>query len=251
MLPITPARKAGREFRRAERLPSQISARSASGSAMIALPAPSGAPAAISRWAVSRSSGRPTDSAATTRSELRYQAENSPASRSPRQITSSQSDRTADVLERSPIGKVAEEVGHDRVGGLLPEHPPRRVLALLEGDVPVLDPDAGAAVQLAHVAAAVPGREDPRDRGLEAGVADDPVADLEPGPAGEHRVGPDAGADHHRVAVDRQAALGQDRGHPLVALERGNRLAGDDLDPASRPAARGRTARPRRRSRAT
>ena len=160
----------------------------------------------------------------------RYQALNSPASRSPRKTTSSHSYGRADVLEARPVGEVAEEVGDLAVGLGLAEHRPGGVAALLQRDVPVLDPQP-AAVDDAVVGADVAGGEDPRRRGLELRVADDPVVDLEPGALGEHRVGPHAGADDDHVALDRAAALGDHRRHAPVALERLDLLAADDLDP--------------------
>ena len=88
----------------------------------------------------------------------------------------------------------------------------------------------------------------PGDRGLEAGVADDAVPDLEPGARGEHRVGPHAGADDDRVAVDREAALGEDGRDALVALEGGDASRRRrELDARCRRAAPAAAARPPRR----
>ena len=130
------------------------------------------------RRASARSSERPTLSAPATLPSFRYQTENSPPSRSPRQISSSHSCGGADVLEAGPVGEVAEEVGHDVVVGVVAEHVAGGVHPLLHRHVPVLDPQP-PAVDDAVVGAAVAGRVDPRGRGLQLRVADDPVVDLE------------------------------------------------------------------------
>ena len=57
-----------------------------------------------------------------------------------------------------------------------------------------------------------------------------PFVDLEPGALGQHRVGAHAGADDHRVALDRAAALGHHRLDPPVALEGLQLLAAEHLD---------------------
>ena len=179
----------------------------AAGSAICSLAAETSTPSASRRRASARSSERSTLSAPATLPSFRYQTENSPPSRSPRQISSSHSCGGADVLEARPVGEIAEEVGDDVVVGVLAEHVAGGVHALLHRHVPVLDPQP-AAVDDAVVGAAVAGGVDALGRGLQLRVADDPVVDLEPGALGEHRVGAHAGADDHRVALDREAALG-------------------------------------------
>src|SRR5215207_4093997 len=136
----------------------------------------------------------------------------------------------ADVLHARPVGEVAEEVRHDFVVGIGAEHVGAGVDPLLHRDVPVLDVDA-AAMDDAVVGAAVAGGVDPRRRSLKLGVADDAApADLDPRPLRQHRVGPHAGADDDRVALDREPALANDRLDPAVTLEGAQGLAAVEAD---------------------
>src|SRR6185312_9109997 len=84
----------------------------------------------------------------------------------------------ADVLEASPVGEVAEEVGDDLVVAVGAEHVAGGVDALLHRHVPVLDMDA-AAMDDALIGAAVAGGVDASGRGLQLRVADDRPIDLE------------------------------------------------------------------------
>ena len=127
----------------------------------------------------------------------------------------------ADVLQRDPVGQIGEEVGHDVVLHVAAEHRQRRGLAVVEGDVPVLDAQRATedrAVPLADVA----GRVDARHRALQAGRAAHATGlpELEPGLAGERHVGRHPRADHDEVAVQLEAARGHDLAHALaIALE--------------------------------
>ncbi len=206
------ATRRAEEYRRAGSTADQapIAERSLSGSAICSLAPETSTPSASRRRASARSSERSTLRAPATRPSFRYQTENSPLSRSPRQISSSQSLAGPTYSRLGPVGEVAEEVGDDLVVGVVAEHVAGGVHALLHRHVPVLDPDA-AAVDDAVVGAAVAGGVDALGRGLQLRVADDAVVDLEAGALGQHRVGAHAGADDDRVALDRQAALGQRR----------------------------------------
>src|SRR6185369_1862627 len=107
----------------------------------------------------------------------------------------------SDVLEARPIGEVAEEVGNHFVVGVGAEHVGTGVLALLHRHVPVLDVDP-PPVDDALVRATVAGRVDALGRGPQLRVADDPaVADLDPGPLRQHRVGTYPRPDDNRVAL--------------------------------------------------
>ena len=75
-------------------------------------------PAEISRRACSRSSERPTDSAAATRPSFRYQTLNSPLLDAAAHDLPIPVVRGTDVLERGPVGEVGEEV-RDYVVGLV------------------------------------------------------------------------------------------------------------------------------------
>src|SRR5206468_10758042 len=92
------------------------------------------------------------------------------------------------------------------------------VLALLDGDVPVLDPQP-AAVDRAVVLADVAGRPDAVGRGAQRRVAADPasIAELEAGGLGQHGVGHRPHTEHDGAAFDLEPALAD---HPLDPLAR-------------------------------
>ena len=123
----------------------------------------------------------------------------------------------------------------------------RRGLALVEGHVPVLDPQRPAVDGLSYSHMS-PAAKMPGDRGLEPRRAAHAarLAQLEPGRAGEHHVGHHAGADHHHVAVELQPALrdhlaARGRRSPRSARAR-RRRAPRPRAPRARP---GRSRRPR------
>src|SRR5438445_2991989 len=124
--------------------------------------------------------------------------------------------RGADVLHARPVREVRPEVRHDVVLLLLPEHVESGVFAVVEGDVPVLDPDA-AAMDDAVVLGDVPGREHTGRAGLEVTVGEHPFVRLDPGLLGEVHVRMDSGTDHDEVAFDLEPRLCHDPANPPVA----------------------------------
>src|SRR4051795_3961295 len=124
-------------------------------------------------------------------------------------------ERGADVLERAPVGEVAEEVGNYVVLLLAPEGVQRPRLALVERDVPVLDPHP-LPVDHRVVLAYVPGGEEP----LEAldcqeaiGEPSAALADRQSGRLGQVRLGDRPRADHDLPALDFAPGLRVDARH--------------------------------------
>src|SRR6185312_15506960 len=112
-------------------------------------------------------------------------------------------------------------IGDGLVGHVASEHVQGGRLAVVEGDVPVLDADRLPAVDGRVVFADVPGRVDALDGGLKAGAAADStsLADREPRSAGERDVGGDTRAHDHGFGVECEAAAGDDARDALLALE--------------------------------
>ena len=106
------------------------------------------------------------------------------------------------------------------MGLVCAEHVQRGRLALIERDVPVLDPHPPAAVDHALVLGDVAGRVDPGRRGPQPGVDRDAAAgaELEPGGAREHHVGHRARAHDHRV--------GFELGGPCLVIDLGDAAVG-------------------------
>ncbi len=121
-------------------------------------------------WPCSRSSERPTDSAAATRPSFRYQTLNSPSSSEPRTTSWSHSDAGPTYSSEAQSERSEKKYGHDVVRLVAAEHVERGGLAVVERHVPVLDPQPAPAVDHALVLGDVAGREDPGSASLQPGV---------------------------------------------------------------------------------
>src|ERR1700743_401092 len=81
-----------------------------------------------------------------------------------------------DVLETAPVTEVGEEVGDGLVRNIASEHVESSRLAVVEGDVPVLDPNGLTTVDGRVVLADVPRGIDTGHGGLKARAAPDAAA---------------------------------------------------------------------------
>ena len=206
-------------------------------------------PSAIICRAWARSSERPTLRAPATRSSFRYQTENSPLSRSPRQTSLVPLVGGADVLEAGPVGEVAEEVGDDLVVARRRRACCRRRGCPAASPRPSARPGSGGRGRRSRRSSSRRRRRCPATEVCSFESQTIAVADLDPRPLGEHRVRLDPGADHDRVALDASPLLVDDRLDPAVALEGAQLLAAVEGDARWTPAAAGTSARrPRRRS---
>src|ERR1700727_1252787 len=111
---------------------------------------------------------------------------------------------------------------------VLAEHVQRGGLAVIERDVPVLDPHVLAAADRRLEFADVAGRENSRHAALQARAAphSPTLADLQAGALWELYVRPDPGADHDRVGRQLEAAARNPALDALLAVEALELVAG-------------------------
>ena len=119
----------------------------------------------------------------------------------------------SDVLHAEVV-LVGEEVRQSAVGVVLAEHVPRGHLGLLDGVVPVLDPDAATQRRL-QVVGHVAGRVDVRVCRSEPFVDEDPVVHCEAGVARQCVVGPPPDPDDQQGRRELGSIGEADDGRPV------------------------------------